>query len=286
MSFDDNKNTVTLVAIAKNESAYLLEWIAYHLSIGISRIVVYDNESSDDTGSLLERLASHSDKVTMRAWPSVGLHDSPQTGAYNDALKSIETDWVMFLDIDEYIVPFRDRSLPAFLAALPADASSVHINWRGFGSSGLQETGYGFVTTAFTQCSHPHWGNNHHFKSIARTKHVEEVFIHDIETKEGRRILSDLQEFETISRGLSNRIVHNGIQINHYQCKTFTEFKERMNRGDANYHPLHELKKRDDSEVRFLQLDENEFVDTSISVFKDLHRAEYAKLKNALDLEI
>ena len=276
--------TVTLVAIAKNEGPYILEWIAHHLAIGFSQIVVYDNESTDDTADLLRRVTRRVEKVSSVLWPSGRLHinDSPQTTAYNHAVASLWSEWVMFLDLDEYLVPFGDGSVQAFLARVPPEASSVHVNWRGFGSGGVTSPDYGMVTTAFTRCAPAHWGNNSHFKSMARTRLVKEVFIHNIETTTGTRVLSDLGEFETYGNGMSNRIVHDAIQINHYQCKTYEEFRRRMNRGDANYHPAHYLKPRDDSLVRFGHLDENACEDTTIAVFRDRHMAAYRALKDLL----
>ena len=285
MHDQSNANSVTLTAIAKNEGDYILEWIAYHFAIGVTKIVVYDNESTDDTWSILKQLSSMRDDFEALAWPSKGLHESPQVEAYSHSLQAVCTDWIMFLDIDEYLVPFRDLTIQRFLSRVPADAASVHINWRGFGSGGRTDRTHRFVTEDFICCSDRAWGNNTHFKSIARTNLVKRVYIHDIETREGRRLLSDLEEFETIYNGLSNRSAHEGIQINHYQCKTFREFEERMSQGDANYHPLHGLKKRDASAERFAQLDENVSVDTSISVFREKHVEEYERLLRCLRVE-
>ena len=82
------------------------------------------------------------------------------------------------------------------------------------------------------------------------------------------RVLSDFAEFETSSNGMSDRIVYDGIQINHYQSKTYEEFKARMSCGDANYHAGHPLKRRDASYERFLQIDRNEEENFDAFVFK------------------
>ena len=260
--------TATLIAIAKNESAYILEWIAHHLAVGFSRIIVIDNESTDGTLELLERIASACPELTVKTYSPVCLHESPQVTAYTEALKDVETRWTMFLDIDEFLIPFRDYSIELFLARVPADVSSVHINWRGFGSGGRVTADYEFVVEAFTRCAPHHWGNHHHFKSIARTSLIESVHIHNVKTTSGRRVLSDFSDFETVHNGMSDRIVYGGIQINHYQSKTYVEFKARMERGDANYHPEHLHKVRDSSYERFVQLDVNEEENDAAIVFR------------------
>ena len=264
----DKPLQATLIAIAKNEGPYIYDWIIHHLSVGFSKIIVFDNESTDDTSQVLQRIALACPNVSSRVWRSFSLHESPQMGAYNDALRRVSTEWVMFMDIDEFLVPYRDYSISAYLARAPLDVSSIHINWRGFGSSGHAQPNYGSVVEAFTRCAPASWGNNTHFKSIARTALVEKVYIHNVDMREGRRVLSDFGAFETLHNGMSNRIVHDGIQINHYQSKTYPEFKARMEKGDANYHPNHEHRRRDFSKERFVHLDVNEEEDVSIAVFK------------------
>ncbi|MET0031932.1 MAG: glycosyltransferase family 2 protein, partial [Limnospira maxima] len=44
---------------AKNESPYLVEWIAYHrFIVGFDEILIYDNDSQDDSLDLLQKLAA------------------------------------------------------------------------------------------------------------------------------------------------------------------------------------------------------------------------------------
>ncbi|HBD0355695.1 TPA: glycosyltransferase family 2 protein, partial [Escherichia coli] len=40
-------------AIFKNEGPYILEWIAYHQSIGVDRFYIVDNVSNDTSSELL-----------------------------------------------------------------------------------------------------------------------------------------------------------------------------------------------------------------------------------------
>ena len=266
------------MAIAKDEAPYIREWIAHHLAVGFSRIIVYDDGSTDRTLEILDLISQIFPVVSTRAVSSVGVEESPQATCYNNALKGIETDWTMFLDIDEFLVPYRDDSIGAYLMRAPSDVSSVHVNWRGFGSSGVTTKKYGLVVETFKRCAPHSWSNHYHFKSIARTALIEKVYIHDIETTSGRRVLSDFGDFKTLHNGLSDRIVYDGIQINHYQSKTYEEFRARMERGDANFHPTHQMKRRDASYTRFLQIDRNEEEDHAASIFKNRFETLYAQI--------
>lgn len=276
MNSDDN--TVTLVAIAKNEAKYIAEWIAYNLAIGFDEIIIFSNDSTDAMNSIISQIKNQDRRIQLFDWPSVD-GSSPQVSAYNRSLELVKTKWITFLDIDEFIVPFHDNSINEFLGKLDSGISSIHINWRNFGSSRRESPDYELVTEAFTQCAPAGWGNHHHFKSFARMERVTEAHIHDIVTREGRRVLSDLSEFITEHRGLSNRIVHDGIQINHYQCKTYEEFKDRMQRGDANYASK---SAREHTLERFSVLDRNEEEDDRIRRFDAKFLPEYSKIKRCL----
>lgn len=259
------ENGITICAIAKNESRYIVEWICYHLAIGVDRIHIYSNDTEDDQDDKLNNISRHDSRITWERWIA-NDGTSPQVSAYNDALQKVSTPWVGFIDIDEFIVPLEDESITDWLQTVPDEVSSVHINWMGFGSAFLKDDSYELVTRAFNMAAPINWSNHHHFKSIARTKLAVEATIHNIITQKGYRTLSDFSEFETSNNGISDRVIHHRIQINHYQCKTYKEFSARMQRGDANISVGPE-KKRDGSLQRYKQLDLNHHEDLSIRRF-------------------
>jgi hypothetical protein len=260
------RHGVTLGAIAKNEAKYLPEWLAYHLAIGFDRIVVYSNDTEDHQNELLDEIAKRDHRVRWIAWPTrPGI--SPQNSAYNDLLSRCTTPWVTFLDIDEFVVPLEDEGIHEWLATVPEDVSTVHVNWRGFGSNGVSSPGYEFVTRTFEMAAPVEWGNHCHFKSFARTALARAATAHNIVTESGRHVLSDFGDFEMTNFGISDRIVYKRIQINHYQCKTFPEFRARMRNGSVAFpydNPNHAL---DDSWERFQKLDLNADLDRSIRRF-------------------
>lgn len=270
-------NGITICAIAKNEGRYVEEWIAYHLALGVDRIIVYSNDTQDNQNQKLEAISRFDSRVSLKEWPSKsGI--SPQISAYNDVLSRISTPWIAFIDIDEFIVPHKADTIQEWLATIPPDVSAVHINWRGFGSSGVESPDYELVTRTFTRAAPVGWGNHHHFKTIARSALATEAFVHNIITSTGRSTLSDFREFELVNNGLSDRIVHDDIQLNHYQCKTYQEFSARMKRGDANM-AEGPGKLRDASLERFKQLDLNEEENLAIRRFDSKVDAELKQIR-------
>jgi hypothetical protein len=260
------RDSVTLGAIAKNEGRYLPEWVAYHLAIGFDRIVVYSNDTEDNQNELLEAIAKNDPRVAWGNWPSIpGV--SAQNSAYSDLLTSCATSWLAFLDLDEFVVPLEDAGIHEWLATIPEDVSTVHVNWRGFGSGGVSAPDYDLVTRTFEMAAPLQWSNHCHFKSFGRVALAEEANVHNIVARDGRRTLSDFGAFETINNGTSDRVAYHRIRINHYQCKTFPEFQARMRKGSVAVPSDHPRRQRDDGLARFQELDLNAEVDRSIRRF-------------------
>ena len=99
---------VKLVAVAKNESPYLAEWIYHHLYFGFAQIEIHFNQCSDNTVQLLRALGHPSVSVINADAAFDRAVDSPQVHIYR---KAFDTAWhegythIMFLDIDEFWLP-------------------------------------------------------------------------------------------------------------------------------------------------------------------------------------
>lgn len=268
-----------LVAIAKNERRYLSEWIGYHLGIGFSSIVIYDNESEDGTRELIN-LLKFGLPIEYIFWPSID-RASPQRSAYNHALDSASNDdFVFFIDIDEFIVPWGHSGIIEFAQRIPQDVSSVVVNWRCFGSSGRKDPNYKYVIKTFFKCAPDIAPNNKHVKTLARPSAIREMFIHHAQIQYGRTVASDLTDAIFDTEGKTNAPKYSGIQINHYQTKTLTEFIDRMARGNANFPKSHPSHKRDCSIDRFRQLDINTHHDDKITQFFP----QFDKMMNKIDI--
>lgn len=269
--------TATLCAIAKDEGPYLLEWIAYHRLIGFDRIVIFSNDCSDMSDKMLETLARNG-IIEHWYWPSVeGV--SPQTSAYEHAVRNCVTRWICFLDIDEFFVLKTSKSIPAFLAGFHADVSAIAINWRLFGSSGRITPGDGLVIDRFTHAAPYLYPGNRHCKTIARVEDVSEAHIHRCFLKRGRYVAATGDETTIERMGFTSTIEHSAAQINHYVVKSLEEFRDKQRRGNANRPPGTADKFTGRSGKYFDDHDRNEEEDTSLRNFIDLVEADVQKLE-------
>ncbi|MDP2062485.1 MAG: glycosyltransferase family 2 protein [Phaeovulum sp.] len=122
----------------KNEASFLLDWLAHHRAAGFTDVLAVSNDCSDGSDAMLDRLAALGWLVHLR---NPGPH--PQ-GPQWSALKLAErhplmraADWVMTLDIDEFLnIHVGDRSLAALIAACP-EADALALSWRMFGNCGV-----------------------------------------------------------------------------------------------------------------------------------------------------
>lgn len=123
------KNKIKLIAIAKDEAAYLPAWIFHHLYFGFDEIDIYVNNTTDNTRELQGAL-SHNTQVNFINGDQFFKEDiaSPQAAAYFYGLQSAKKDeftHVLCLDIDEFWTPknFKD-SIQDCLAKVGGDVIS------------------------------------------------------------------------------------------------------------------------------------------------------------------
>ena len=97
--------TIAVCAIFKDEGPNLIEWVAYHRAVGVDYFFLYDNESTDDGGSIL--LSSPlKDYVTVMPFAGRPVQQAAYKHFIDFHAKNWE--WVAFIDLDEFI-PGSDR---------------------------------------------------------------------------------------------------------------------------------------------------------------------------------
>jgi len=221
---------LAMCAIAKNEGRYLQEWIEYHTMQGVEKFYIYDNESADNTREVLQ---PYIDKglVEYTFFPGVKM----QVKAYRNCVKKhkLEAKYIAFIDIDEFIVPVKHKTIPDYLHSL-GKISGVQINWVVYGSGGAKTRTNGFVIDRFRDHSLPDDPLNHHVKTIANPRRVLSFFsAHRPVIIFGRYVDADgnriMESFWTRPPTSSQ------IRVNHYAIKSYEEFLEKRSRGRARF---------------------------------------------------
>jgi hypothetical protein len=233
---------IAIAAIFRNEHPYVLEWIAHHRALGVESFYIADNVSDDGTSELLQALDA---RGVIRRIPFVSTPgQAPQLPAYAELLDTHarDEDWVAVIDADEFIVPTGGaRSLAEVLAPLAAqaDVGAVVLNWAIFGSAWLLNHSAGGVCERFTRRAHQSFGANHHYKTVLRRAAFASVYSnpHHFVLQPGWRCVhadgSEVVAHPRHGTGLSERVVWEGLRLNHYVVKSREEFETRKGRNGS-----------------------------------------------------
>ena len=275
--------TCTVCLIAKNEEPYLLEWVAHYRLLGFDEIVVYENNSIDQSLTLLKALAA-AGKITCRPW-SHGAREAPQITAYQDALAKARTDWMLFVDTDEFLVLHEDRNVREFLKRFDkTDVTAIGLNWRVFGDSHLKvaETDR-LVTERFTWASKVEFPVNGHIKSFIRVSALDDLVSVHICRTTGRPVHASGKPLHMKNWGISDEIDFDVAQINHYYTKTYAEYEIKKQRGNATVDEKHKRKYTWYHDEAFHGHNRNDVQDVSIAKYHAGLVKEIASLRKAME---
>jgi len=222
------KCCLAVCTIAKNEGVYFEEWIDWHRKMGVEKFYIYDNESSDDTKKILTPYVE-SGLVEYIFWPG----KKQQLPVYDDCIERhrLDTRWIAVIDLDEFIVPIRDKTIPEFLKRFEY-FSAVEINWLNYGSGGVKTKEDGLVMDRFKYHSSLSHILNRHVKTIINPRRIFSfIGAHEAARISGSAADSYGQPININFRDREPQ--HDVIRINHYAVKSYQEFLEKRTRGSV-----------------------------------------------------
>jgi hypothetical protein len=161
-----------IVAAARNEGPYLLEWLGYHRAIGFEHAFIYTNDNFDGSDALLAALARAGAITLVQNVP--GTHCGPQYKAYSHALtllpQVLDYAWCAVLDLDEFLgfdtgMFGGIEDVLAWQQTQPVDA--VALCWQVFAA---RRADTWRDETTLTRFLHREPNANAHVKSIFRPR--------------------------------------------------------------------------------------------------------------------
>ncbi|WP_171123314.1 MULTISPECIES: glycosyltransferase family 2 protein [unclassified Ruegeria] len=234
-----------IVTAMKNESSFILEWIAYHRAIGFNNFLVYTNDCSDHTVQLLEALQargylSHEENRVLRR--------GPQKSALKYArehLDAEQADWVLVSDIDEFLnIHIGNGTVDELIDSLPG-ADAIPVTWKIFGCGDVIEYADQLVTNTFfdSERSIGDGGMENRFaKTLFRpTNDIERFGTHGPIVVEGADFVwmspdgRILGEDDNLTRPVSS-FSYEVAQINHYAVGSVDAFLVKRDRGRVNHY--------------------------------------------------
>lgn len=269
---------IALCGIVRNEVRSVVEWLAHYKALGFTDFVIYDNESTDGTGEILQALDDAGELLRLE-WPhSVGAR--PQRLAYEHMRKNTAADWIAYFDADEFLLLRQDESIADFLGRFDEDVSAVAINWVVFNSGGEEHYRARPVMERFTESLRRRDAHNRSMKSIGRRVKLSGTGIHRLEIGDGRYVTPSGKDAEFVTGQIMRSVDLEVAVLHHYMVKSLEEFEEKRNRGHANSQDPE--RKRTKLDNRFAEANARGRRNTDMLAWSGRMRAEAMRLREIL----
>ena len=283
-----------LFSAQKNEGPFILEWVAYHKVVGFTDIVVVSNDCSDGSDDLLDVLHAAGELIHIRQTVPEGV--SPQLSGADIFLKSEHArmgDWIMWLDLDEYlVVQSATRRVDDLIAQFP-EADAIGLCWRVFGSAGQTTWTGEQVAEPFVRASRRKWPPNTQIKTLFRlSEKIKLMHLHrpvfnagvgDVSFVGGDGLpMEDGFAFKMMPRAYPvhkihrDRDIHAIGQVNHYAVRTPDLYRLKKLRGRGLASAVETSERHNDDFFR--QYDQNHEDDRAILADQALKQSEMDRL--------
>ena len=236
-----------VLAVARMENPYLVEWVTYHLNLGFNHVFVCDNnfEGEEDISSFLDEHL----ETFLRERVTVFNHHNDATvyrqmRYYSNYVRMYkdEYDWIACIDVDEFVTFAGDSGFNNVNDFLSQDifdnAGQILLNWMMYGDNNLLEadttTG---VQERFTKPAVLNCGQNdnpnRHVKSIVNCRMLTSppVFTNPHCMRCANSVRPNGVKCENTPFHIPDFSV---AYIRHYYTKTMTEFLNKVIRGRAD----------------------------------------------------
>jgi len=244
---------ITAVSMMKDEGPFVIEWVAHHLAVGFTDLVVYTNDCSDGTDDMLIRLEQLGLCHHRRNEIPVGIRPQPSALSHaQDEPVVQQSDWVMVFDADEFLsIRYGNGTLDDLLAATKEKgANGIVVTWRIFGSGGVVEWSRAPVTEQYLMAAPQTWNKGWGVKTLftfdpdfwklgihrpkIKNKNIKTEFPDSVKWLTGSgNEMEDYFKFRGW-RSITRTIGYDWAQLNHYAVKSVDSYAIRKMRGNVN----------------------------------------------------
>lgn len=254
---------IDIVAIAKFEADYIEDWVKHHLQIGFDHIYIWDNNDINSQENYAEQLKDYQQVTVLNARGKTAY----QRQSYLDFYNNFNFDWVLIIDIDEFLwFDHTYNDIHTFIKNGPDDAKEYIFQWKLYKGSkkDLSKHIYEVNTEEIPKnakkfgwaCYYTSW-----YKSIVKKgalRKIDQITEHyiygdDVEKHSYdanfTQITNDMTTCFTF-HDLSNAVVH----IKHYPIRDLdTFYYKKLKRGHAGIdnttNLIHDIYSKTDSLV-------------------------------------
>jgi hypothetical protein len=275
-----------IAAPVRNEAPYLLEWLAYHRTLGIRAFLLGDNGGDDGTSNLLialDRLGI-AKRLEWREQRYFQLRFNRQA----IELAGLLGDGLFLVDIDEFLHPTGPEPITLVAKSWLADETvgAVALNWAIYGSSENLTRTPGLVLERFTRRAPQEFSVNCHTKPFVRvancagpseTSHAVTLNLGRYINTRGADVAWDTST--GVTSGITSKVIWDRLRVDHFVLKSREEFERKRARGSV----LSVItEKHRASEQYFTLHDRNDTYDPISDELLQQTKKELARLENML----
>ena len=259
-----------LVTIFKNEQHIITEWIDHYLNMGVDKIFMIDNGSTDD---YRDKVAAYIERGQIEI--VVDTTKWAQNKLYNKYyLKQCHcANWVLVADLDEFVYARKGYAkITEYLDSLGSDVVSVKIPWKMFGSNGHIEQPVS-VIRSFTKRQLYDTQVTKSCKTITRGPHIEKLHLHECDYKNtaNMKVINSSNAEEHSKKCLAGQsetlLQESHLHLNHYAIQSYNWCRDiKLTRGSAaSKRTEMNIKCKKNFEKYFRDYDHNSITDEELS---------------------
>ena len=225
-----------IITIIKNEQDYLEQWIAYHISLGIDTLFVFEDVGSDSHAyitdkyeqvrlmSVLDVYYTYNDRqfAIKRRLDKKPMQRVFQNLAYKRFTK--EYDWCFFIDVDEYIT--CDKPLKEVLD-LYKEYDALVMYWQNYNANEhyiKPQTPYNLIETYTEKCGNSEEDEEKHIiTKLALNCHTYKLWLfnHHYPYSESKWCYTNFTQEQSVKS-------YDNIYIRHYITKSYEEYLHKL----------------------------------------------------------
>jgi hypothetical protein len=170
MTENSRPATTAILCIARNETPFTEEWLEYHFSIGIDHIYYISTDVD------FPRIEAFFEKSKFRSRVDLFYFNDFVRGwqikCYNAHLPYVREDWVLVIDIDEFLCLNSYSNIQEYLKTVDPDTGQIQFPWLMLVSPKYHHN----RTLDILNCTQSHISD--HVKSMARNSKTDKLKIH------------------------------------------------------------------------------------------------------------
>lgn len=212
---------LAITATFQNEARFLREWIEFHLLVGVEHFFLYNNASNDDYETVLQPYLDNG-IVDLIDWhftaSKLSKWQKLQRQIYNHSLTYFGryTQWMAFIDVDEFLVPVEVDTLPLLLRHYE-NYGGLSVNQQLFGTSDVSRIPEGhLLIETLTYQAEPSFWEHSHIKVIAQPSRVKKFYSYNNLPEYKIPYFQVNSDYLMTAGPLSHSPLIDKIRINHY----------------------------------------------------------------------